>query len=965
MQYINRFFFLFLIFFNINSFGQNSINGFKTPRLSPLPAGVAGVKQPQIPLNGTWNFQVTGYNKKHTILVPGEWEMQGFTVNEGETAVYSKALDIPADWQGKRIKLRFDGVSSHAVIKVNGTEVCTHEGSFVQFEADITDALKSGSNLLQVEVQANTISDKLACTSQYAAHTVGGILRKVVLFVLPQTNIASTTNTVVFDRQFKNADLNIQTNVANESADAAVTQVQHVLTDEAGKVVFDKLSDKSKNGGDVSTKINVAKPQQWNPEHPYLYHLKSTLLVNGKPVQSVEQHVGFRQVEVKGNEVFVNGKSIKLRGVNRHSVYPLTGRSISPELDRKDAELFRDANCNYIRTSHYPPSEEFLNAADELGLFVESEASLCWIQHGASPIWQKWDYQDEKFLPYMINADVENVLAGRNHPSIIIWSLGNESRWSPLWEKVLSVVKTLDPSRPTTFHDQCWGGFNNAHSSADIAVYHYPGTNGPAATDTMKRPVLFGEYAHISCYNRKELLADPGVRSSYGKPLETMYDSMYYHKGCLGGAIWSGIDDIFHMPDGRLVGYGPWGLIDGWRRPKPEYWGVKKAYSPIKVTGIKWPSIGKKYMELTIENRYDFTSLKDINITAVINGIAQNIKADIAPRSKGIVKFPANGVKTLELTFKDPRGFIADEEHYETSESLPAVPSPATSVSLTDNEAAYVVTQGEVKYTISKTTGIIISVHKGDTEILKQGPVFSVVPMNEDDGGKPNVAGETYQNDIYPVKNYPLYTLFASNITVQKVDVGLKFSMDITYLECKGKQSYLFTNDGKLVTEYEVQYSKADISPYQYGLMLQLPKSFDKLNWKRKGEFTTYPANDVARTQGTAMLSAKHIKSVEEWGVVPKTDWKDDTNDLGSTDFRATKRYIQQASLQDDQKNTVIVVSDASQASRSWLQDEHINWLIADYCNNGSEPYYGSPHTEGRIKIKDNLLKGKLTLVIQ
>ncbi len=189
--------------------------------------------------------------------------------------------------------------------------------------------------------------------------------------------------------------------------------------------------------------------------------------------------------------------------------------------------------------------------------------------------------------------------------------------------------------------------------------------------------------------------------------------------------------------------------------------------------------------------------------------------------------------------------------------------------------------------------------------------------------------------------------------------------MDITYLECKGKQSYLFTNDGKLVTEYEVQYTKADISPYQYGLMLQLPKSFDKLNWKRKGEFTTYPANDIARTQGTATLNAKHVKGVEEWGIIPKTDWKDDANDLGSTDFRATKRYIQQASLQDDQKNMVLVLSDASQASRSWLQDESINWLIADYCNNGSEPYYGSPHTEGRIKIKDNLLKGKLTLVIQ
>jgi len=240
-----------------------------------------------------------------------------------------------------------------------------------------------------------------------------------------------------------------------------------------------------------------------------------------------------------------------------------------------------------------------------------------------------------------------------------------------------------------------------------------------------------------------------------------------------------------------------------------------------------------------------------------------------------------------------------------------------------------------------------------------------MVPMTDDDGGKPNVAGETYQNDIYPVKNYPLYTLFATNLTVQKDRDNIKFSMDVSYLDCIGKQTYLFTNDGKLVTEYEVHYSKADISPYQYGLMLQLPKSFDKLTWKRKGEFTEYPANDIARAEGTAMLNAKHVNGVEEWGVVQKGDWKDDANDLGSNDFRSTKRYIQNASLQDNSGDTVTILSDATQASRSWLQDEHINWLVADYCNNGSEPFYGSPHSNGRIKIKDNTLKGKLVIVVK
>jgi beta-galactosidase len=970
MRIINKLFLVLCFLWTLNSFGQNAINNFNIQRVSPLPETVTSVVHSRISLNGKWGFQVLGHVAKHSINVPGEWEMQGFIVNEGETALYSLKLDIPADWKDQRIKIRFDGVSSHAMVKVNNIKVGEHEGSFVPFEVDITSALKSGDNILQVEVQALTISDHLACTSQYAVHTVGGVLRKVVLFAVPQTNIASNVMTTVFDPQFKNATLKVKSQIANESASATTAQLQYTLTDAAGKVILEKMSAAGRNIApndmrNINTGINVKQPEQWNPEHPYLYHLKSVLLVDGKIVQSITQNVGFRQVEVKGNQLFVNGKSVKLHGVNRHSIYPLTGRSVDPGLDREDAELFRDANCNYIRTSHYPPSEEFLNAADELGLFVESEASLCWINHGASPIWKKWNYKDERFLPYMVKADVENVLAGRNHPSIIIWSLGNESMWSPLWEKVLAVVKQLDPSRPTTFHDQCWGGFNNAHSKADIAVYHYPGLNGPAACDTMKRPVLFGEYAHISCYSRRELLTDPGVRSSYGKPLETMYDSMYYHKGCLGGAIWAGIDDIFHMPDGRIVGYGPWGVIDAWRRPKPEYFGVKKAYSPIKITNISWPTTGKPYIELVVENRYDFTSLKDIAVKAVLNGVTQIVKSNILPRSRGVIRISATDVKTLELTFQDPRGFIADAEKYEAEAYLAEKANQHTEISYTENDAAYFVKQGDIDYTISKTTGIITSARKGDVEVLKQGPVFTMVPMNEEDGGKPNVAGETYQNNIYPLKNYPLYTLFAGNMSAEKTNDGLKFSMDITYTDCKGKQSYLFTNDGKLTTAYEVAYTKANISPYQYGLMLQLPRSFDQLSWKRKAEFTDYPANDIARPEGTAALNSKHTDGVEIWGKVPGNNWKDDANDLGSNDFRSTKRYVQKASLKDNNGDMITVLSDASQASRSWLQDERINWLIADYCNNGSEPFYGSPHSDGRIKIKNNTLKGKLIIVIR
>lgn len=946
-----------------------SIQNFEVPVLTPFPAAVAGVSSPLVSLNGSWDFDIREQTQKaKKIQVPGEWEMQGYSVKEGQTALYTKKLAIPANWKGNQIKIRFDAVSSHALVKINGKTVGGHEGSFVPFEVDITNQLTYKEDILEVEVQALTVSDRLACTSQYACHTVGGLLRKVTLFAVAPIYIASSNNNTVFDASYNNASLTITNAVASTLSASEEAYFQFTLFDAAGKVVAKKTSAVKKiianSTADLETVLEIKSPKHWDPEHPYLYKLQTELFVNNTKKQTNEQKVGFRQILIKGNQFFVNGKAIKLHGVNRHSVHPLTGRSISPALDRKDAELFKAANCNYIRTSHYPPSEEFLNAADELGLFVESEASLTWIQHQASPIWKLWSYTDEKFLPFMVRANMDNVLAGRNHPSIIIWSLGNESRWSPLWEKVKNVVKEMDPTRPTSFHDQCWGGFNNAASKADVANYHYPGITGPKATDTMSRPTLFGEYAHLSTYNRRELLSDPGVRSAYNEPLVQFYDSIYKHKGNLGGAIWSGIDDIFHMPDGRIVGYGPWGPLDAWRRPKPEYYGMKKAYSPIRIMNVNWGTVTKGFVELSVENRFDFTSLKEIKIEVKANGGSKFISSAIPARGEGIIRVPLDKKATgFYISFSNSNGIIVEEELYENN-ILTKLEEPKVALSFSESESVITVKQGEVGYLINKITGIITNITKNNQTIATQGPVFCFVPMNDEDGGKPNVAGETYQNNIYPVKNYPLYTLFATDLTVKQTEKGIVVDMKTAYIDVKGKQSYLFTADGKLETSYEVEYGKTDQSPYQYGLLMQLPKQFDQLSWKRKGEFTIYPENDIARIEGKTMLNAKHVNGVEEAGVAPTGDWKDDANDLGSNDFRSTKRHIESAQLQDKTGNTIKVLSDGTQASRSWLQDEQIQWLISDYSNSGSEPFYGSPHSNGRIKTKNKTLKGKLTLKI-
>jgi len=933
--------------------------------LTPIPDQLINSKTSSLLLNGQWNFSVADSGPV-AIRVPGEWEMQGQHVATGETAIYERTFDLPEEWVDNPVYIRFDGVSSHARVKINDQVVGEHEGGFVAFQVDLTGKVKKGKNKLTVEIQANTISDILSCVSQYAVHTVGGILRKTTLFTVPKVHISGAIAETDFDANYVNAQLKLKGQVENGSAKKQQIQLRYSLKDQRGKLVLQKSSGQVQlevgSTRVIESQLNVKKPMQWSAETPYLYVMETDLIVEGKVVQTNKQKVGFREIEIVNNQLLVNGKPVKLRGVNRHAVHPLNGRASDPEIDRQDVVLFKQANVNYIRTSHYPPSEEFLNAADELGMYVESEAALSWIQHHASPIWRKWDYKDTRFLPIMLSANIDNVLTNRKHPSILFWSLGNESHWSPLWAEINQRVKALDPTRPTSFHDQTWGGFNNGGSKADIANYHYPGINGPSATDTMKRPTLFGEYAHLSTYNRRELLTDPGIRDAYNAPLVTFVDSIYRHAGNLGGAIWSGIDDTFHLPDGRIVGYGPWGPIDGWRRPKPEYFGMKKAYSPIK---IGKPVLKDGKLVVNIENRYDFLSLDQLKLVAIVDGKQFPFKGAIGPRKHGHVVLPVpTEYSSLQIIVRDKRDneienelFLAERKNQE--EFL------ATDLQLKQDSAYIYVKQGNLNYTFSRTYGKLVAVRKNGKLILTKGPAVALIEASTEDGGKPNVAGETYQNNIAPLKQYEQYTLFAD--AVQATDSGdsISVNMDLTYQNGIGKQKFIFLKNGLLRVEYDMCYQRGqEMDLYQSGLMMELPLSYDKLAWSRKGAFSTYPENHIGRNEGEASMNAVTLYDVEEQGKPQARDWKDDANSLGSNDFRSTKGNIHWASLSGPDAK-VTVLSNGQQHSRAWKQDQHIQWLVADYSNNGSEPFYGSPHSYGRKKIKKgDKLSGQIVLKI-
>ena len=935
------------------------------PRLSPLPAE----EKWRLSLNGAWKFaprlpehpeqlSAGDTEKWQAIVVPGEWVMQGFHVEAKQSAAYVRAFTLPKAWRGQRIKLRFDTVHSRARVWLNGQEVGGHEGGFVPFELDVTAAVKPGVNTLLVAAASDSRADILASATQYAGHPLGGITRKVTLFAVPPVNLAALALTTVFDHGYTNATLKARVELANESGVAAgLASLRFKLLGPSGRevvlapaeVLFNSFGGLQTLSREIA--LPVAAPAKWDPEHPNLYTVQVELRAGGG-VETVAQRFGFRQVEVRGNQVFVNGQSIKLHGVCRHETDPLRGRSLTPELWRRDAELFRAANVNYIRTSHYPPAEEFLAACDELGLFVECEAPLCWVQHGANSNWQYLNYRDPGLFPYLMRANQENVVFNRNHPSIIVWSLANESRWSPLFAEVNRRVKALDPSRPTSFHDQCWGGYNNARSAADLAVYHYPDTNGPAKCDAESRPTLFGEYCHMQTYNQREHFTDPGVRDQWGPRFGEMYDLMYRHPGCLGGAIWSGIDDAFHLPDGVVEGYGYWGVIDGWRRAKPETFHVRKAYSPIRVTTTKL-ALGLGPLALAVENRYDFTSLKEVGIRWQLGRQQGTVNADIPARNAGtIVIAPPNppvAGETLWVTFTDPRGFVCEAVELPVGELGPvwAAPKPLAlgPLTVTTNAGIITISGRHLVCAVEARSGQIRQLQYDGRTLITAGPALMLLPLE----GGPCEPRDLRQFGAFndPAKHWRAQVVGAH----ADADGGATLTVEGAYDEAEGHYSLRFGPEGSLDLRYDFRATKA-VNPRQAGMVFFVPRALDTLRWDRRADWSAYPPDHIGRPSGQARANANGITNFTHLAAAPKISWSQDANILGTADFRSTKAHVLDAALQDDRGAGLFLHGDGAQAARAFADGDRIGWLIAAINAGGGEGFFGTHHAPDRRPLK-------------
>lgn len=865
-----------------------------------LPERQEGVKQNYISLNGTWQFRYSPQSEWTAIQVPGEAVMQGYAIEHDKPFLYKKTFDIPKDYQGRRIILRFDGVYSLAHLLVNGKSVRTHQGGFTRWETDITNFVRPGeTNTIVLEVIDP--KDDISFGSGYAHHPIGGILRDVTLFALPTTHLYDVNIETMFGNSLKDAILQISCfSESNEPAN-----VHCILTSPQGKNVKLQQSRFALKSGTNKQewKIPVNSPILWEAEHPNLYKLTVITEKKGKEIYRFSRNIGFRQIEIKGRQMFINGNPVKLRGACRHDMHPTLGRSTTAALDSIDALMFKKANMNFVRTTHYPPSEKFLEYCDRYGIFVECETAVCF-----ATTTREAGYSDRKsvdnpeYTDRYLSQLKEMVKTLRTHPSIIIWSIGNESKYGSNIFKSWEWIKSTDTTRPVIFS---WPGWQRDDKPKvyDIISIHYPGIGGSLKQKGLpikgfeaedNKPALFDEWAHPACYTYETLQRDPNIREFWGQSLDLMWSNSFEVPGALGGAIWCYSDETFIIPEpkigqafwekikydqkpqkiiGNCVGYGEWGIVDIWRRKKPEFWGAKKAYSPVRILSPRniQEFTENEHISLPVYNRFNHTDLNEIKARYTYKGKQKMIiLPSVVPHQKGTITIPAENWEkgeSLWIEFFDKADCLIDKYCFTLgqTDTIPQIPMSKEYISVEETDSFFIIKGETFEIPFNKKNGLITDAKINGKTIIKQGPFLN------------------QSNFLKASNKNPELKPFSIN-EKDWVKTRLDCSKHNNYADVKLSGVYKDTNvdfmikimtNGKMTIEYQATGIPNDLL-FESGISFHIADNIDRIDWKRNGYWCNYPENSIAANEGSAsILNEKYNKYREQ----PDKPWIFDTHD--------------------------------------------------------------------------------------
>lgn len=574
-----------------------------------------------IPVPSHW--QLNGYGRPHYTNVNYPFPVDPPHVpTENPTGCYRRSFYVPASWNGRTIELTFNGVDSAFYVWVNGVKVGFSKGSRLVTQFDITKYVKTGDNVIALEVFQWSDGTYLEDQDMW---WLSGIFRDVYLIAQSPADIHDVFLKTELDKDYENGTLRIEAVIKNASSSSADLSLAAALIGADGvRVASAKESVPSAAGKDPSLilSIPVKAPKKWTAETPYLYSLVLTLAdKSGKTLCVKSLRTGFRVVEIKNANVLVNGRSIMVRGVNRHDSHPDKGRAVNYDDMKLDLLVMKRHNINAVRTSHYPNDPAFYELCDELGMFVMCECDLethgFTYDEGKNPsMWPDWEHLCVDRMKRMVEAF-------KNHASIFCWSLGNESGFGVNHEAMYRWTKERDTTRPVHYEGasrpsliarekgEAWRR-NRACSDIASAMYPHPDVwKKWARTDDSGWPFILCEYAHA-------MGNGPGVFKEY-------WELYWSEKNMQGGFVWEWCDHGItqYTADGeQWYAYGgdfgetPHdrnfvcdGLVFPDRTPSPGLIEFKKWIEPVLVEAVD-AAAGK----VAVTNRYDHIGLSHLSV---------------------------------------------------------------------------------------------------------------------------------------------------------------------------------------------------------------------------------------------------------------------------------------------------------------------------------------------------------------
>ncbi len=890
-------------------------------------------------LNGTWKFvYVDKYANRikdfyrtdlndanwNNIPVPSNWERQGFGIpiytnivypfpknppfigENNPVGTYRRQFTVPDNWNGHEIMLQFGSITGCAFVYVNGEKVGMTKASKSPAEFDITKYLKKGANLLAVQVFRWHDGSYLEDQDFFR---ISGIERDVFLYALPKLTVWDFFLKSDLDAQYKDAIFSADVDLrqfANNATKSGLLTLD--ILDKAGKPVFTQQKRYAADADSIATvRFNglVKNPLKWSAETPNLYDCVITLNNGENEITHTGTKMGFRKVEIKNAQLLINGVATYVHGVNRHEHDPVSGHVPNKELMIKDIQLMKQFNINADRTCHYPNDPLWYKLCDKYGLYLVDEANI--ETHGMGASLQGWfdTTKHPAYLPEWAAAHMDRtkrlVERDKNHPSVIIWSLGNEAGNGKNFHDTYTWIKSRDKTRPVQF-EQAGEDWNT-----DIVCPMYPGINSMksyAANASKTRPYIMCEYSHA-------------MGNSNGN-FQEYFDIIRNSKHMQGGFIWDWVDQgmkttttdgrVFYAYGGDLGGYHLQndenfcanGLVAADRTPHPGLYEVKKVYQKIL---FKAKDISKGI--ITVENIYDFTNLDQYDFKWEIYRNGEKVKegtftVNLAPHQQKDV--------TLQIpSFKSQEG----SEYYvnvfaftkNSTELIPAGHEIAREQfkSAGDYFARTALTGGKLQVSkdanrLSFTAGNV----KGEFD-LRQGRLTSYAMNNE--RGIINQFPEPYfwraptDNDFGNSMqvNLGIWRTAHVNRQVKSVTAGeqtndgltIKVLYDLAGINVPYTVEYFIQNDGAVRVTSSIDMTGRDLPELpRFGMRMQLPPQFSNLSYYGRGPWENYSDRNTASFVG---IYHDDVKNQFTWSYIRpqeggyKTDvrWLSLTNSSG------------------------------------------------------------------------------------